>query len=116
MVQNKKKRQKRESPKTLVDAAAIARAHPNTFEVPTDDDLKGLAPGDAVKVAANSERFWVLLTVVTPAGGMIGTVDNHLVAQPRGGYKYGDIVELRRRHIYDVVKRESSRRRRCCIQ
>lgn len=86
--------------KGLYDAKALAKAHPKTFFVPTDAQIKKLKPGDFVKIARNHERFWVRLT------GWVGkkwhgTVTNDLINND--DLRYGDCVFFTKKNIYDVL-------------
>lgn len=86
--------------KGLVNAKAMAKAHPKTFEVPPESRLKKLKPGDFVKVARNNERFWVRLT------GWVGkrwhgTVANDLILND--DLKYGESIFFTKKNIYDTL-------------
>lgn len=63
----------------LIDAQAMARKHPDSFDAPKMDELQNLTAGDLVKICRNSERFWVIVT--DSSGGFItGLVNNHLIS------------------------------------
>lgn len=98
----KKKAGKKTSPKKvdgLVNASLLAFEFPDTFERPSDYNLKKIKPGDYVKVARNNERFWIRVDGFV--GRKIhGTVDNKLVKQK--DLKLGDSIFLMKKNIYDV--------------
>jgi hypothetical protein len=84
----------------LVDAQAMARAHPNTFDAPAQGELFQIMPGDFVKVCRNNERFWI---EVTGRNGdmIVGAVANALV------FNRLKTVTRRLRHVF-AVRREAA--------
>lgn len=99
----------------FVDAQAMHRKHPKTFEVPSAKVLSQLKPGDHVKVAAVEktergpsgmarERFWVLLTKVN-GSKLEGTVDNDLVMVK---LKYGAKVKFATKNVYATMPAKKS--------
>ena len=83
------------------NAQELHKANPNTFHVPTQEELDGLTKGDTVKVSTCGERFWVKVTWV---GGesVVGTVDNDLLFTDEHGLDYGDIITITKENIYDI--------------
>lgn len=83
------------------NAQELHKANPNSFQVPTQEELDGLTKGDTVKVNTCGERFWVIVTWV---GGesVIGTVDNDLLFTDEHGLDYGDIITFTKENIYDI--------------
>ena len=74
----------------------------DAFEVPSDSEIRKLKPGDFVKVARNSERFWVRID------GYIGrkwhgTVSNVLILNE--DLKQGDSIFFYRKNIYDLRRK-----------
>lgn len=67
---------------TFNDAQATAKAHPATFEAPSEDELAALKIGDKVLVCGDDrERFWC--RVVKVDGDVLeATVSNSLVTVP----------------------------------
>jgi hypothetical protein len=92
----------------FVNARDMAEKRPNTFEVPSNDDIYDINTGDCVKVCAGYERFWVKVTAVelTANIGLVfeGVIDNVLMNTGDHGLKLGDLVRLYPRHIYDIVR------------
>lgn len=94
-------------PKTpqLINAAAMASAHPATFEVPSKAVLAGLKPGRLVKVAVrlgtNAERFWVELTEIKGAI-LTGRIDNDLLGAGLHGLAYNDTIRFSSANVYAV--------------
>lgn len=70
------------------------------------EKVKGLRPGDAVKVVAGSERFWVLVTSVS-GSQITGTVNNQLVNKDLHGLKFGDKISFSKSKVADVDKLSS---------
>jgi hypothetical protein len=85
----------------LVDARRMARLHPMSFTVPTDQAIAALTAGDCVKICRHEERFWIL--VVTVNGDEItGSINNTLVMPGNADLQAGDHISLRRKHIYAI--------------
>lgn len=85
----------------LVDAAQMARVHPDTFSVPDGRSIVALKPGDFVKVCRNDERFWVELTEVS-GGWLVGKVANQLFVDLNPDLGLGDPVCVRPCHVFDI--------------
>jgi len=83
-----------------VDAQEMHAKHPDTFAVPTQQELDTISPDYNVKICDASERFWV--SVISQDGqDIIGQVDNNLISgQPYA--KVGSKVRFQTRHIYLV--------------
>lgn len=94
----------------FVDAQAVHRVHPGTFEVPDKATLARIEPGWLVKASAHGERFWIRITDVGPGGRMTGRVEDSLVTPL---LRRGDTVALRRKHVYDVIEPPG---RHCSVQ
>lgn len=63
----------------FVNAKEMNRLNPDTFSVPTDEELSLLKKGDFVKVCVdNKERFWVRVTEIC-GDEITGDVNNDLV-------------------------------------
>jgi hypothetical protein len=84
----------------LVDAKALAKAHSETFGVPSDADLRKLGPGDLVKVARNGERFWVSVTGFEKRR-IHGEVANELMEND--DLPFGASIYLQKKNIYSWV-------------
>jgi len=84
----------------FIDAQEMKKKHPKTFEAPTQKELEELKVDQFVKVSAEGERFWVELLQVKEQK-MTGTVANDLVRSEHG-LKFGDIVEIEKRHVYQI--------------
>ena len=72
----------------FVNAVEMHKQHPDTFEIPSKNDLLALKKGDFVKVCLqddnrNGERFWCQVTSIDKAQRkIIASVDNELVFYP----------------------------------
>lgn len=81
----------------MVDAQQMHRTYPDTFEVPTREELDGLTPGALVKICDNEQRFWT--RVVTTEGEFIyATVENETGREDRG-YGCDQKVRYEKRHV-----------------
>lgn len=81
------------------------KRNPRTFEATTLAELAAVTVGMHVKVCAGTERFWIKLI---DANGEIlkGIIDNDLVRSHEHGLKYGELVSVERRHIYQIYSQE----------
>lgn len=84
----------------FIDAQEKHRQHPDTFWVPSAEDLLGIEPGWLVKVAIGGEKFWVEIVKVQEAS-LVGRVDNNLISTDVHGLVYGEEVRLESRHVMD---------------
>jgi len=84
----------------LVDAQAMAKAHPKTFEAPDANELEAVKVGDSVKVCINNkERLWVEVTEIN-GGQLKGRIDNCPVFIDE--VDFGDTINFRKENIYDI--------------
>lgn len=89
------------------DPRPIAADAPYTFELPSENELLAVAPGDLVKLLFRSipagewesERMWVIVTG-TDGVHMTGTLDNEPADMPQ--LKAGDRISFDRTHIVDI--------------
>lgn len=79
--------------RSVGSSEAIARRMP--------DQVVAIA-GDYVKVERNNERFWVMVTSVTPKGIIHGCVDNHLRQNP--DLKYGDPIAIHATEVLETAR------------
>lgn len=85
----------------FIDAQQMAKDHPDTFEAPTQQELKTLKVGQYAKVCLNDERFWVEVVKIGPANRVSGRIDNDLICdQP---FKCDDVITFRKCHIYNIL-------------
>jgi hypothetical protein len=87
--------------KEFIDAVQKNKKHPDTFKIPSKENLDKMEEGFHVKVGHNGERFWAIVSSIEESGTIFGVVDNDLVNdQP---FKYGDKIMFERRHILDII-------------
>ncbi|KGB53032.1 hypothetical protein FG91_02962 [Sphingopyxis sp. LC81] len=92
----------------IKDPRPIAAGSPYTFELPSENELLAVAPGDLVKLLFRSipagewetERMWVIVTDADGAN-MAGTLDNEPSDMPQ--LKAGDRINFCRDHIIDII-------------
>lgn len=75
--------------------------NPDTFEVPSSDEIKRVVVGDYVKVSNGKERFWVQIIEKLTRGFFRGIVMNRLIIKTN--YILGDTIQIHSRHIYDIL-------------
>lgn len=89
----------------FVDAQEMHKKYPETFFVPTHGDLDTIKIGDYIKVCIKQERFWASVTEID--GNTIkAIVANELVNSPEHLLRYGNFIEVEKRHIYDILPPE----------
>lgn len=97
---------------TLLDGEAQNRAHPDTFEIPSEAERTTLISGDWVKLSFQStlevpvpfnggERMWVKVTEVVDQGKYVGSLDNDPVIIQ--GLNCGDRVEFEAKHVISLM-------------
>ena len=82
-----------------VDAQEKHKQHPDTFDVPSEEELAKIDVGFTVKVCNGQERFWTEVVELLEDGLMV-RVDNNLVHDR--GYNFGDILRIEKKHIYEI--------------
>jgi len=86
----------------LVDAQAMARKYPKTFEAPDEKELKEVKVGDSVKVCINNkERLWVEVTEID-GGDLKGRIDNHPIFED--SIDFGSAIQFKKENIYAIFK------------
>jgi len=88
----------------LVDAQLMHKNNPNTFHVPTLEELSKIKINDLVKICPDceeTERFW---TQVVEIDGekIIARIDNDLVCTQSHGLIYDDLIQLESKNIYSI--------------
>lgn len=100
------------TPATLLDGVELHLKHPETFKVPSRNDIAGLVVGDFAKIGTtfapvggiNGERFWVRL-IITSNPVFTGVIDQRDMTHSRyHGYRDGDIVSFEARNILSICK------------
>jgi hypothetical protein len=84
----------------LLDAQAMHRLYPSTFDVPSDAELDTIKIGDIVKICDGSERFWVIIILIED-GKLVGAINNVLVGDKP--YKFGDLIEFEKKNVYSFI-------------
>jgi hypothetical protein len=89
-----------------LDAQAMHKAHPDTFDVPTDEELAVIASGSFIKVCGfgfhGRERFWLEVQAVE-GDTITGLVKNDLTELP---LFRDDEVKVDRRHVMNLMTAE----------
>ncbi|CAM6776094.1 hypothetical protein ENINMA044M2_07960 [Enterobacter intestinihominis] len=74
----------------MINAQRLHRMNPNTFQVPTYEELENLKPRDQIKVGLGDTRIWAIVTEVK---GKQITCTNH-----RTGY-----MNVRFSNVLDTI-------------
>lgn len=88
---------------SFVDAQQMHKDFAQTFQVPSEAELKPVAALDLVKVCCGGERFWVKISSVT-GNTITGKVDNDLVRTPTHGLRCGDEIEFKKCNVYSIYR------------
>ena len=86
----------------LLDAQAMGKKYPETFFVPSAEDMDALKVGDAVKVGVDGERFWCILVRRAEDGDWVGKVANDLVLTSEHGIARDDLLKFSAKHLHDI--------------
>jgi len=86
----------------FVDAQEMAAENPESFYVPSQEELDNLEGSNHLKICSEPERFWVLVTSID-GDNVVGVVHNDLVHTEKHGLSYNDEVKFEKRHIYDIL-------------
>ena len=101
----------------LIDAQRLHRQFPDTFAVPSFDDIASLKSGDLVKIGVEferdsgghgGERFWVVVVAAfdkTSPACLRGRIDNDLVCTARHGLGLNDEIDFDPQHILAIQDR-----------
>lgn len=87
------------------DAHALHRANPDTFEIPSNEELLELKAGSSVKVCFGGERFWVKLTepMQRRTGTLTGMINNVLLKpESRKMFPVGMVVFFSHKNVYSI--------------
>ena len=91
----------------LVNAFKLSVLQPDTFEVPSFEEITSLQVDDFVKVCleeedTNGERFWCQVKKIDPANRLIqAEVNNNLVFYD---YPVGTLLEFTFDNVYSILK------------
>lgn len=90
---------------TLVDGELQNKLTPETFGIPTKEEVEGIKDGDYVKVGfeeegKQTERMWVQVTSIQDSV-FAGILDNDPVQLDT--VKYRDVVTFEAKHILSIL-------------
>jgi len=86
----------------LMNARLMGRRHPDTFELPPEHHLSGIAPGCFAKICRHHERFWVIVEA-TDGATIVGAVNNQLMLRANADLPIGALVRFARHHVLDLL-------------
>lgn len=90
---------------TLVDVTERHRENPDTFEIPSQEEIDNLEIQDYCKVILNDkERIWVQITDKISKDFFKGTVENDTVFKKIHGLDFKDVITFKSIHICDIFK------------
>lgn len=87
----------------FTNARKMHELHPDTFWVPSSEELDSVAVGDFLKVCLESakERFWCKVSSIADDGSFDCVVNNELLTDE---LSLGDSVVILRDEVYDTMK------------
>jgi hypothetical protein len=91
----------------LFDSERKAKTHPDAWEHPSEDALRGIEAGYLVNVGVThaksaGERFWGVVREVNGDAIRI-QIDQKLVGGKEHGLNYQDELCVERRHVFGIV-------------
>ncbi len=92
----------------FVDAQRLKMRRPNSFEAPTEAQIRSIAPGFFIKVCSFNERFWIRVTKIETKifdafdTKFTGVISNDLVGTEHGLARDMEITVLGR-NIYNIM-------------
>ena len=94
----------------LVNAVKMSILHPDTFEVPSFEDISAVQPGDFVKICLESEddaeRFWCEVKNIDVAKRIIhAEVANCLIYFD---YEPGTLLEIKFDEVYNILEKQDA--------
>ena len=81
------------------------KRYPQSFWIPSMEQLDTLRVGDFAKVIAPGERFWVYIHEHN-GNNFVGEINNDLVGTDLHKLKYGDLIAFKRENICDIDRDE----------
>lgn len=89
----------------FVDCEEMARTYPDTFEIPSKEEIADLKVGDYVKllfVHTPIERMWVKVDAIYNDHSFTGSLSNdpYMI----NGIKFGDRFAFHAKHIANILK------------
>lgn len=91
---------------TLIDAVARHAANPDTFDIPSSEEIADIKVDDYVKIGmekrGGGERFWVIVKEIKD-DHFVGAVNNDLI--------YVDLeldapIEFEAKNVLDILKKD----------
>lgn len=90
----------------FMNGVIMNRDHPDTFEIPSDEEKAAIFPGDFVKVGfltdarIGAERMWLEVTGIRDDGWIHGKLNNDPVIV---SHKIGDEFTVHRDHVLSII-------------
>lgn len=89
----------------FLNAVDMNKQNPDSFFIPSDEEIDEVSIGDFLKVCACHERFWVKVHNMY-AGEFTCIVDNDLVFTEAHGINYKDVVTVKRHNIMGILQND----------
>lgn len=85
----------------IIDFQHLHEELPQTFPVPSKDELDKIITGDLVKICVDNERFHVRVETIQDEK-ITGHIYSDLVLTQYHGLKAGDLIEFEKKNIYKI--------------
>lgn len=85
----------------ILDYQHLHSELPQTFTVPSQEELDKIIPGDLVRICVEPERFWVRVKTIE-GDKVTGNIYSDMIHTATHGMKANDSIEFEKRHIYRI--------------
>jgi len=85
----------------FINGQEMNKQNPDTFHIPSQEELDTLKEGVFIKVGHNAERFWAEITSIEDSGSIYARVDNDLLNEHP--FKCDDKILVENKHILDIL-------------
>lgn len=91
----------------LIDALEMSKEHPETFHIPTKEEINKIKKGSTIKVSDGKDRFWsIVKQVIKNDKGYQNMyqceINNQLVNRQK--YNLGDLIFVNGYNIYQIYE------------
>ena len=88
----------------LSNATDLGDRNPETFSIPSTEQLSNIKVNDVVFVCANRERFKATVIELYSESKFICEISSQLILTHTHGLKLNDIILVKSENIYSVIK------------
>lgn len=85
----------------ILDYQHLHSELPETFPIPSQEELHKIVPGDLVKICVEPERFWVRVETVQD-NKVTGHIYSDMIHTATHGLRANDPIEFEKKNIYRI--------------